>query len=316
MSLPETIEELLTKINQAFQQGDYEAVIAMTSQHTEEYPEQKPMLVYLQICAAARLGQYNQVYQVLEEAIRQGCWYSERALRESPSLRPLEGLSEYEQLIAISIKAAAEEKASSEKIVVVEPDTKSDAYPVLFVLHSNGSSAKEASSHWHSLVEKGWLLALPQAPNALWKGSYNWEDGEETLQLLIDKYHQINQTHRLITDQVIMGGHSMGGKLAVELALRGKIPCRGFLVYAPYISEEDLTAWEPLIEKINKERFKGVLLFGELDETIPHNSIYRLAELLEVQGVEVLVQHIEGLGHEFGAPIQMALERSIDFILS
>jgi predicted esterase len=311
MPQPATYEELLTQINQAFEQGDYAGVVEMTSYHVKNYQEHEPVLIYMQICAAARMGQNELVYQVLDHAIQQGCWYSEKALRESPSLRPLAGLPEYEKLIDRSIRAATKRKAFVEKLLVFDPDSGTPPYPLLFALHANGSSAREASAHWQSLAEKGWLLALPQSPDALWKGSYNWEDGEGSLQVLAHLFEQARSSYPVDTKQVILGGHSMGGKLAMELAISGKITSRGFLSIAPYISEEDLQ-----FEKVDQARFKGVILFGEQDETISHNNIYRMAERLEAEGVEVMVQHFEGLGHEFGAPIQQALERAVDFILS
>lgn len=311
MSDPATYEKLFARINEAFTQGDYAAVVEMTERHCGEYLEQKPRLIYMQICAAARLGQNEQVIRVLDEAIQEGLWYSERALRESPSLRPLIGIPEYEQLIARSVEVATKRKAFSKKLITVEPDKKSGSAKVLFALHANGSSAREAAGHWHSLVEMGWQLALPQSPSALWKGTYNWEDGPQTIEMLHDLYTQVGPA-----EQVLLGGHSMGGKLAVELALTGQIRSRGFIAVAPYISEEDLASWEALIEKTHPENFRGVLFFGDQDETIPHSTIYELGERLEQQGIDVWVQHFDGVGHEFGLPIQQALEQAVAFILS
>jgi predicted esterase len=306
-------EDAVAQINNAFVQGDYAAVVEMTDLQAERYPEQKAMLLYMKICAEARMDQKEKVYQTLENALKKGIWYSERALRESPSLKPLLGEPVYEALVQRSSDAAAAEKKTSEQLLVIAPEGGTPPYPLVFALHANGSSAAEASQHWQSLVSAGWIAALPQSPNALWKGTYNWEDEERAREASMRQFAVLCQQYSIDRDRVIVGGHSMGGKLAIELALRGEVPSRGFLAVAPYISEDDLTSWE---EFAGPSDIKGVILFGENDETIPQESIYSLASRLEAQGIEVLVQHFEGIGHEFGAPIRQALSRAVDFILS
>jgi predicted esterase len=185
---------------------------------------------------------------------------------------------------------------------------------VLITFHANGSSARQAREDWQLLFEEGWLLLLLQSPNSLWKGAYNWEDEAGALEAAAGEYSRLTSSHSVDPSRIIAAGHSMGGKLAIELALSGKVPACGFIAVGPYISEDDIAALEGMAGKAQK--LKGVILFGEADETIPQESIYSLAGRLEAHGHEVLVQHFAGIGHEFGAPIRHALSRAAGFILS
>lgn len=308
-------DEIFAQINRLFEEKQYEAVITTAAQHVGAYPDRKPLLQYLQMCAAARQEDRERVCEILEEALFAGSWYSEEALRESPSLRPLVGLPEYESLLALSAEIAAGDASQGEHLIVETPENKEGPYPLLIALHQNGGSAVEARSAWLGLVEEGMALAFPQSSRALWKGSFNWNDKDAAAKEIANHYQRICREYDVDRQHVIIAGHSMGAQLAIWLALSGTVKAKGFIAVGPYLPQEELEGWVELFEKRQGCELRGAILFGENDHTIPNGSIYNLVESLQKQCVEVKIERLPGVGHDFAPEFRQRLPEAVDFVL-
>jgi predicted esterase len=315
MTTKRPFEEVFAELNQAFQEGEYTSVVEIAESHRDRYPEQKAMLIYLQACAAARLDRKEAALETLTRALDERFWYSERVLRDSPSLHPLVGLPEYDQLIELSAQAAAAERSETEKLMVLTPRSATPPYPLLVALHSNGSSAREAGSHWAGLLDLGWLLALPESTEAVWKGNYNWVDINKSIAAVARCHEDVSRAYQLDPERLVIGGHSMGGRLAIQSALESALPARGFIAVGPYIAEDELDSLQMAIEMCKDYSLRGAIFFGEEDDTIPQKTIYNLVEQLEAQGVEVMLRRLPGVGHEFAPAIREALPEALDFVL-
>jgi pimeloyl-ACP methyl ester carboxylesterase len=99
-------------------------------------------------------------------------------------------------------------------------------------------------------------------------------------------------------ERTIVGGLSSGGELAIWLALTEVIPVCGFIVVAPggqWMNEPD--KWQPLIEDSKNRDLRGMIILGTEDKAVPHESIHRLAEMLNDGDIPCQFIEYPGLGH-------------------
>jgi predicted esterase len=314
MTTEPPFEETLREINADFHQGEYTAVLKKAAQAIHSYPDQKPILYYLQICAAARLDQEQDVYSLLNTAHQDGVWYSEWALRETPSLKALVGRPEFEHLIEVSAQLAAAESSSEKTTLVASPPSGSGPFPLLIALHSNASSAEEAVKHWQTLTNSGIMVALPQSRRAAWKGNYSWQGDDEELNQIVRAAQNLSQDYQIDPERVILAGHSMGGSIAIRLTLSQEIRSRGFVVVGPYLTAENLEDWRELLSSAPKS-LRGAILIGEDDDTILLNPIDELINDLQRRDIDVWRQQFPDTGHEFNPAIKSALLAAVQYVL-
>jgi hypothetical protein len=158
-----SFDELVALITEHFQKASYTEGLALADAQAEHFPEQEAHIAYLQMCLAARLGQRLRVLDQLQAMHEKGIWYSEQILRNSPSLKLLQGDPDYEALVRISLDLRALEAEASPSMLVTYPQGKcqsaDEACPVLLALHANGEAPHSALAAWHTAAQDGWLVA-------------------------------------------------------------------------------------------------------------------------------------------------------------
>jgi acetyl esterase/lipase len=130
-----------------------------------------------------------------------------------------------------------------------------------------------------------------------------------------EHYDALCRQHAVDPDRVVVAGFSMGGELAIWLALSGTIEARGFIAVGPggpYMNEPD--RWVPLIEASQGRGLRGYLVVGELD-VFCYEGTLALAELLKARGVPCQLEVHPNLGHDFPPEFQQSLARTLEFIL-
>lgn len=305
-----SFDDFQTQIGQHFQNGEYVEVLDLATRAADRFPEQAPQFYYWRTCAASRIGQTQVALQLFEEALASGLWFGESLLRHSPSYQSLQGLPEFERLVD-----AFREKTSGDRpeAVTVLPDSAPQPWPALIALQQNSGTAQGAAGYWRSVVSRGWLLTLPQSSQARWAGSYVWDDQDIARRDAQSHFAAVRQQHPIDADRVIVAGHSMGGQVAIRLVLSGAIKARGFIAVGPWLP--DLNGFRALMEKRRGSASRGYILFGKKDDSIPHDSIYLLAEMLKSHNIACQVEAHPDAGHEFPPDFEHRLNEALDFVL-
>ncbi len=310
-----TFNELQESLIQCFQEGKYTEALDLATAHLDRLPDYRADLNYWRMCAAARLEKHELAIKILEETLGGGDWYSEPVLRRSPSLQPLNGIPEYERLIERSVALWAAEQEKDHGLIVVEPEGQNKPYPLLVALHSNMARPSAARDSWIGLSDRGWLLAFPQSRLAMWKGAYAWDDRDTVVPGVVEDLKTICERYPVDLERVVLAGHSMGGQLATWLALSQAIKARGFIVVGPYLPEEEISQWDEIIRGVKGSGLRGVFIFGDADDSIPHDMIYALCDKLKAQGLDCRVEKHSGLGHDFVPEIKQSLPAALDYVM-
>jgi predicted esterase len=319
-----SFEETYEQLQQLYQEGNYAEALDLATSALETYPEQRTSLDYWRMTMAARTGGTTQTLQILQEALGQGQWYSELLLRRSPSFMSLQGNPEFEKLVALNQYVAEKEQGRTFPILTLRPENRcqrgGSACPLLLGLHTNAGTVNSSLGFWRPVATAGWLVAAPQSSQAIWKDAYVWDDRETAEIEIQNHYATLRRNYAIDTSHTILAGHSMGGEIAIWLALRGSIEARGFLAIGPGGPfMDDLAEWEPLLRDYTlrdhtSRGLRGYVLVGEQDQTISQDHIKKLVKQLNGAGIPCELESLPYQAHDYTPAYDDAILRALKFI--
>jgi len=312
-------DELSLEVQGHFEKQSYADGLDLLDGQAERFPEQRALIDYWRLCLAGRLDDRPRAYRLLKEGLEAGNWYSQEILRSSPSLKLLQGDPPFEQLVALSSQMQAADPARLLPLLVVHPEGRCGAgdepCPLLLVLHGNDDTAQANLRYWGAAPAEGWLLALPQSKQAMWAGAYAWFSHESAAEQLEEHFESMVAQYAIDPERIVLGGLSMGGEVALWLALSGRMQARGFIVIGPggpLIGQPE--EWRDWIVASAGKGLRGAVILGEDDHSIPHQAIHELVEMMNSHDIPCELEVHPGLGHGYPTEFEYSLRRALDFI--
>jgi dienelactone hydrolase len=160
------------------------------------------------------------------------------------------------------------------------------------------------------------LVAVPQSTQALWKGAYVWNDYDLSREEIRHHIASIQRQYAVDPERLVIGGHSMGGEVAIRLALSGEVQATGFVAIGPGgLMVDDPEQLTPLIEASAGSGLRGFFIWGDDDRLISAESIQRLIDRLNENDIPTDLEIVPGAGHDFVPDYEEALLRGLDFII-
>ncbi|MBU0935939.1 MAG: hypothetical protein KKI09_13340 [Spirochaetes bacterium] len=269
---------------------------------------------YFQLCAAARLKRDSFVYDTLKDLADAGFWYSQELLLKSPSFQGLQEQPVFKDLLALhqaTFERARGVAIADPLIFKAKPENLSGQALPAIMLHGNASNAEDEAPHWRHLSDLGCTLAAPESgQEGLMKSVYNWDDRDAT-------FNVIRQTAaRLAVDPntpALLAGFSMGGGMAFKAAIHNIVPCRGLILFGPYLPESPAEL-DILLknDQIFRQDGRIYILAGEQDELYQPNQ--DLLHALKQAGYQCGSKTLSG-GHHYPANFAQELEEALAFVL-
>ncbi len=314
-----TFDDLQTHIQALYRQGDYAAALELATEQATNFPEHYHLLAYWQMCMAARTEQAGLALNVLDELLESGFWYGETLLRKSPSLASLQGMPEFEDCVRRSRDLQEKDARLLFPLLTVRSSGRCSAgqepCPLLVGLHANASTAQASVNFWRAAARNGWLTAIPQSQQAMWKGAYVWDDREASEAELVKHMQALQTKYAVDPRRVVLAGHSLGGELAVWLAIKGIIPCEGFIAIGPGGPlMDDVENWTVILQENPRPRLRGYVITGQEDHTISQENVRILVEILNEAGIATELEEVPDVGHDFSPEYEDSLLRGLNFI--
>jgi predicted esterase len=315
-----TYDQVQSQIQRHYGSGEYAEALQLATRMAPLFPEQAPLFYYWRICMTARLDQPDQSLHLLDEVLEAGIWYGETLLRRSPSLKPLQGLPAFERLVKRNRAIQTQEEGQIYPVITLRSEGECEKgslpCPFLVALHGNTSTALASVDFWRPAASAGWLVAVPQSSQAVWKGAYVWDDLEVAEQQIQRHIESIHRQYAVDPLRTVLAGHSMGGEVAIWLALTGSIDSAGFIGVGPGGPMlDDLDRWTPLIAGGELRGLRGYFITGEQDDSILLENIQALIERLNSGGIPSELEIIPQAGHSFIPEYEDALLRGLDFVI-
>jgi predicted esterase len=187
---------------------------------------------------------------------------------------------------------------------------------MLIGLHENASMASNSMPFWQPAAKTGWLVAVVQSSQALWKGAYVWDDRRQAERRIIDQYNALKNRYAIDPDRVILGGLSLGGDIAIWLTLERKIPACGFIAIAPDGPCIDFELeCSSLVEKNEENPARGYIIVGAEDNTIHLERIQLFASYLNRSGIECKLHIVPNASHDFNLTYEYSLLEGLAYLL-
>jgi len=317
MSEPLTLDEITQKCMGYFDTGEnLQTAYDLLTEAAPRFPEQAMLIYNWRYCAAALLNKADLAIELLQESFDAGFWWSEAYLRSDDDLKSLQDLPAFNKLVDEFEQRNQAAQAESEpfSLALPLPAQKIEALPLLLALHGNGHNADDSAEFWESAVGQGWLTVLLQSSQINGPDAYVWDDLELGGSEIKDHYDGLVEEHPISTEQIVIGGFSKGGEMAIWMTLMDKIPVAGFVAVnpgGPYIN--DIKNWEPILEKggsLTEKR--GYFVVGENDPN--KENVKALYELLVSKGMACELVVSPEIAHDFPEDFNQILAQALKYL--
>ena len=253
--------------------------------------------------------------KIMSEAIvEKGFWYKYDYLIEDEDLKSLNKFTEFGKLLDMCRKRELEAKRDEKpdlKIILPKKTNKPYKYPLIVALHGDQENIEITEDYWSSCIDKNYLLALPQSSQIQFSEGYEWKDIEKGSRELKEHCENILEKHNIDSDNIIIGGFSSGGRVALYSILKEIIQVKGFILVAPWLPEID--EWLPLLDKIREKGIKGYVVCGDKDNDC-YECTRRFADLLSTKKNSYKLKIFKGLDHDYPDNFNEILLKAIEFI--
>jgi predicted esterase len=193
-------------------------------------------------------------------------------------------------------EAIVEKEKPDLKIIVPDKMNEQYAHPLIIALHGDQENIEITEDYWSSCVDKNIILALPQSSQIQFSEGYEWKDIEKGSRELREHYESILEKYNIDSDNIIIGGFSAGGRVALYSILKDIIQVKGFILVAPWLPE--IEEWAPLLDKIREKGIKGYVVCGDKDDDC-YECTRRFTDLLSSKKVSYELKIFKGLDHDY-----------------
>jgi predicted esterase len=292
---------------------EYKKALQLVSEHFNLFPPHAQRVVYFwRMKMACRLNDVQLALTTLREAVDNDHWYTD--LDQNPDFQILADSTEFQELITICAQRRAEEIANAKSVMkILQPEPSSNSYPLLFALHGNSSNVEQFAPHWRHAQDHGWLVALPQSPQAHGPGNFSWNDWDWAIPAIVDHYSQVCKHHLIDQQRVVLAGFSMGAGLALWLALEQTLEVQGLICVAPFLSDVD--ALRPVLAQQRNQKLRMYLVASKEDEYC-YDVAHKLSALFSEYEIEHRLDIYQDIGHSFPPSFENHVPNALDFILN
>ena len=304
--------EVEQKLFELIENEKHQEAIDLLERVTEKFPEQDYELRSYAGVVYAHKGDYEKCLDIWEAGIDDGYFFE-----IDPQLEIFEPFKKYGRFGDIAERnealRVAAVKGSKSKAKVLMPTNGNDGeYPLFIALHGGGSSMKGAERYWRSKqLQKRFIVVFIQS--YLYDGmkTYAWRRFDPRSRKDIQElYDDIVTQYPVNTNQVVIGGVSAGGVMAIDVSINGVIPTAGFIGVCP----GKPTEFDKMKVRMARERnIKGVIIGGEDDENLPFQK-----EMVNVFRHEHFPHEfivVPGMGRTYPSNFSRKIDQAVDYIL-
>lgn len=313
-----TYGELNQKMIEHFQKGEFQQALELIEHEGKKFPANRPMVDYWNMCAAARVGDRARVVEVANAFHEDRLWYGEMMWRITPSFKSLQGDEQFERLVAESRKLEEQDSTEGGPVILkLLPEHVSKEMPVLIALHGNQNTAVNTLPFWRSAVNEGFALVVPQSTQPIFKDAFIWDDLDSSFAQVKAVYESLNGELAFGPNRVILAGHSMGGLIAIQMALTGYLPVRGLIANGPALPFEDAPEeFEKALVSAKERGLRAYFIVGEKDTDIEQDAIKAFSEKMKAAGIACELEMVPGATHDHHPGFDAALLRALKFVNS
>ncbi|QWG33209.1 alpha/beta hydrolase [Bacillus mycoides] len=247
------------------------------------------------------------MYLMKEAIIENGFWYGSEYLISDDDLKPLHKFEEFHRMVQLC-KEREELAKKSEQADLKYKYSKQNEN-LLITLHGDEENIQIIEPYWNSVMEQGFMLALPQSSQIQFSDGYVWDNIERGREELKGHYNKIILNNTF--ENIIIGGFSAGARVALHSMLQGEIEVNGFIFVAPWLPE--MEEWEEMIGILHDKSIKGYIICGDQDEDC-FECTQQFVKLLKDKNIEHKYKVVPNLNHDYPHNFEELLKEAIEYI--
>jgi dienelactone hydrolase len=311
-----TYADLNQKMIEHFQSGEFQQALELIEQERGNFQQNRLQVDYWRMCAAARVDNRAHMYKVAETFHKEGLWFGEMMWRLTPSFKLLQGDTEFEKVVAESLRLQSQDSPAGSPVTLKYfPKNISKETPLLIALHGNQNTAAGTLPFWQAAVNEGFVLAVPQSTQAMFKGAYIWDNLDVSFEQVKACYEVLKK--ELTSERVILAGHSMGGFVAIQMALTGELPVHGLIANGPALPFGDAPeALENALTSAKERGLRAYFIVGDKDIDIEQDAIKVFVDKMKSAGIPCELEIVLGATHDYNPAYEAALIHALKFINS
>jgi len=310
--------DLNQKMIEHFQSGEFQQALDLIEREGGKFATERLQVDYWRMCSAARVDNFAHVVKVADQFHKEGLWMGEIMWRLTPSFKSLQGDTEFERLVTESQRLQAMDVPSDSPVTLKHfPKDMSKKTPLLIALHGNQNTAAGTLPFWKPAVDEGFALAVPQSTQAMFKGAFMWDDLDTSFGQVKACLESMKKEIEFDSNRVILGGHSMGGFVAIQMALTGELPVYGLIANGPALPFDDAPeALEKALASAKERGLKAYFIMGDNDVDIEQDAIRVFVEKMKLAGISCELEIIPGATHDYNPNYDAAIVNALKFINS
>jgi predicted esterase len=309
---PASFNELHAEVERLREAGDRSGALDLLARSEPRFPPQAALTRMLRIELLATMGRESEALDLLRDGLGRGYRYRGRWLRHE-RFAALTSQPDFSALVERSDAQyeRAQDKARPELSVFVPEGASGRDAPVLIALHGNNRTIEDTAPSWQSIVRDGWFLAVPQSSEiATTPGFFLWNDRERATRDIGVHMATLRDRFSLDPRRSVLGGFSMGARLALEVGLSERSSAKRILAIATWLP--DFEALAGLLELSAIHESRVYIVVGRRDASGYEGSV-RLVEHLRTLGASAEIEIHEG-GHEEPNDMSATLRRALTFL--
>ncbi|MBE7148808.1 alpha/beta hydrolase [Bacillus mycoides] len=257
---------------------------------------------------ASAAGLEEEALHLMKKAIiENGFWYGSEYLISDDDLKPLHKFEEFHRMVQLCKER--EELAKKSEQADVKYKYSKQTENLLIPLHGDQENIQIIEPYWNSVMEQGFMLALPQSSQIQFSDGYVWDNIERGREELKGHYNKIKVNKPF--ENIIIGGFSAGARVALHSMLQGEIEVNGFIFVAPWLPE--MEEWEEMIGILHDKSIKGYIICGDQDEDC-FEGTQQFVKLLKDKNIEHKYKVVPNLNHDYPHNFDELLKEAIEYI--
>ncbi|MEK4864619.1 alpha/beta hydrolase [Bacillus sp. FSL E2-8895] len=257
---------------------------------------------------ASAAGLEEEALHLMKKAIiENGFWYGSEYLISDDDLKPLHKFEEFHRMVQLCKER--EELAKKSEQADVKYKYSKQTENLLITLHGDQENIQIIEPYWNSVMEQGFMLALPQSSQIQFLDGYVWDNIERGRDELKGHYNKIKVNKTF--GNIIIGGFSAGARVALHSMLQGEIEVNGFIFVAPWLPE--MEEWEEMIGILHDKSIKGYIICGDQDEDC-FEGTQQFVTLLKDKNIEHKYKVVPNLNHDYPHNFDELLKEAIEYI--
>ncbi len=300
-------QKLTDEMMAFYTEGKYADALHLVELNADRFLEETARTTFWRLCLLSMCGRSDDVMSVFQQSLASGLWWAESQFLDS-DFNPVRDLPEFKRLVDESNQKCLEARTQVKPDrAILLPDDLTQELPLLIALHGRNGNKDSRLERWDVARQRGWLVLSPQSTQALYVGSYCWDDPAQGMKDILPHVDEVMKTYKVDYQRVILGGFSQGSGMAILTALSRKIPVRGFIGIGTWWESPDALASE-------RTDVRGYFVTGEKDPTL--ERVREIQNVLRANNVQFAEEVHADIGHEFSSDFGTSFDKAIEFIFN